>query len=117
LFRLAASLSHPGFGDLALQTLCTSPSFAAQAALAKQRDFTEPFFLDDDSKSSIWGRWPRRAGSRSLAAGAFYHLMGAGQDKGLAVKRAVSFSATTQDKEFSPSARRQRERPSHAGER
>lgn len=80
-----------GFGDLGVADIVHLTGLSpAQATLAKQRDFTEPFFLDDDSRIVDLGTMAEASGFKITRGGRFYHLMGAGQDKGLAVKRAVS---------------------------
>jgi mannosyl-3-phosphoglycerate phosphatase len=80
-----------GFGDWDVADLVRRTGLSsAQAALAKQRDFTEPFVLEDDSRIVDLEAMAEASGFKITRGGRFYHLMGAGQDKGLAVRRAVS---------------------------
>jgi len=80
-----------GFGDLGIADIVRLTGLSpAQAVLAKQRDFTEPFFLDDDSRVVDLEAIAEACELKVTRGGRFYHLMGAGQHKGLAVKQAVS---------------------------
>jgi mannosyl-3-phosphoglycerate phosphatase len=80
-----------GFGDLSpsdIQRLANlSPR---QAALAQQREFSEPFLMDDDHDVPDLQALAARNGFKITRGGRFYHLMGAGQDKGIAVRRAAA---------------------------
>jgi mannosyl-3-phosphoglycerate phosphatase len=80
-----------GFGDLSAEDLQRLSGLSlAQAGLAKQREFTEPMLLDDDARISDLRSIAEASGFAIVRGGRFYHLMGSGQDKGVAVKRAVS---------------------------
>ena len=57
-----------------------------RAALAKKRDFTEPFLLEEPSVLPALTERAEQAELRVVRGGRFYHLTGAGQDKGLAVR-------------------------------
>jgi mannosyl-3-phosphoglycerate phosphatase len=80
-----------GFGDLKaeeVQRLTGLPS--QQVALAMQREFTEPFIIDDESKIIDLQSMAAARGFKIVRGGRFYHLIGAEQDKGRAVSLAVS---------------------------
>jgi mannosyl-3-phosphoglycerate phosphatase len=62
----------------------------AQARLAKQREFTEPFLISDDLKISGLRAIAEASGLTITRGGRFFHLMGSEQNKGVAVDRTVS---------------------------
>lgn len=57
--------------------------------LAKQRDFTEPFLLEDETKLEELERLAEGYQLKITQGGRFYHLMGELQDKGIAVRETV----------------------------
>ena len=59
------------------------------ADLAKQRDFTEPFILKDESKLKALEKIAFEYGIKITKGGRFYHLIGINQDKGRAVSETV----------------------------
>jgi mannosyl-3-phosphoglycerate phosphatase len=61
-----------------------------QAGLAMQREFTEPFIIDDESKILDLQRISEAQGFKIVRGGRFYHLIGAHQDKGRSVRLASS---------------------------
>lgn len=80
-----------GFGDLKadeVERLTGLPR--KQAVLAMQREFTEPFIIADDSNIIDLQPLAEAEGFKIVRGGRFYHLIGAGQDKGRAVRLAVS---------------------------
>jgi mannosyl-3-phosphoglycerate phosphatase len=80
-----------GFGDLGVKDIERLSGLSpAQAGLAKQREFTEPFLLDDDGSYFDLLAAAEASGFTITRGGRFYHLMGAGQDKGVAVRRSLS---------------------------
>jgi mannosyl-3-phosphoglycerate phosphatase len=88
---LRPGLNIRGFGDLSVEDIeRLSGLTAAQAGLAKRREFTEPFLVDDDRIISDLQALAEAAGFTITRGGRFHHLMGAGQDKGIAVRRAAS---------------------------
>lgn len=77
-----------GAGDLSLEELVDLTGLTpGQARLAKEREFTEPFLLDDDTKLEALREEALAAGLAITRGGRFHHLIGAGQDKGRAVMR------------------------------
>ncbi|CAA6823786.1 MAG: Mannosyl-3-phosphoglycerate phosphatase [uncultured Sulfurovum sp.] len=56
---------------------------------AKQRNFTEPFLLKDDSKLEELQRLAQGYQLKVTQGGRFYHLMGELQDKGVAVTETI----------------------------
>lgn len=80
-----------GFGDLSVEDIERLSGLSpAQAGRAKQREFSEPFLIDDDSKMSGLHALAEASGLTITRGGRFYHLMGSGQDKGLAVRRTAA---------------------------
>jgi len=57
--------------------------------LAKQRDFTEPFILQDETKLNALKKLAQSYGLKITQGGRFYHLMGASQDKGISVLKTI----------------------------
>lgn len=57
--------------------------------LAKQRNFTEPFLLHDESKLEELEILARGYELKITKGGRFYHLMGELQDKGIAVRETI----------------------------
>jgi mannosyl-3-phosphoglycerate phosphatase len=87
LAGLPDALRVRGFGDLTEQELAALAGLTpAQAALAKQRDFTEPFLLEDAAVLPRLEGRAVQAGLQVVRGGRFHHLIGAGQDKGRAVR-------------------------------
>ena len=59
------------------------------ACLAKQRNFTEPFILNDEFKLKSLKVLASKYGIKITKGGRFYHLIGINQDKGIAVKKTI----------------------------
>lgn len=55
------------------------------AKLAKEREFTEPFIIEDESKIPALEREALKYGIKITKGGRFYHFIGINQDKGKAV--------------------------------
>lgn len=90
LESLPAELGARGFGDWSVEEVARRTGLPLErAALAKRRDFTEPFVLDDPDRLPEVERLARAAGLRITRGGRFLHLMGAGQDKGRAVELVI----------------------------
>lgn len=79
-----------GAGDLSVEELVNLTGLTPeQARLAKQREFTEPFLLDDDAQLAALREEAMAAGLKITRGGRFHHLIGIGQDKGEAVRRVM----------------------------
>ncbi|WP_304544045.1 HAD-IIB family hydrolase [Sulfurimonas microaerophilic] len=59
------------------------------ASLAKQRDFTEPFVIEDPAKIQELEVLAESYDLKVTQGGRFYHLIAKGQDKGVAVKETT----------------------------
>ena len=81
-----------GFGDLSVEEVAHLTGLpAAEALLATQREYDEPFILEDEGVA--WDRLCAAAaaqGLRCTRGGRFYHLMGA-NDKGIASRMLMSW--------------------------
>jgi mannosyl-3-phosphoglycerate phosphatase len=91
LQALPPGFSIRGFGDLSVEDVGRLSGLApGQVSLAKQREFTEPFLIEDDLKLADLRSLAEAAGFTITRGGRFHHLMGLGQDKGVAVRRAAA---------------------------
>jgi len=97
--RLKERFHLIGFGDLNAEEIeLLSGLPLEQAALAKEREFTEPFMIDDESRIPEMDRIALSDGFKITSGGRFFHLTGAQQDKGRAVRLCASvFSQNTGD--------------------
>ena len=79
-----------GFGDMTVEEVAAQTGLStAEARLAKQREFDEPFLLTDGVLTLEQLRAPLEVrGLRCTRGGRFYHLMGA-NDKGTASSRLI----------------------------
>ena len=67
--------------------------------LTKQRDFTEPFILKDETKLNELKKLAHKYGLKITQGGRFYHLMSELQDKGIAVIKTIElFEALYQER-------------------
>lgn len=79
-----------GFGDLSVEDIARLSGLPLeQAELARRREFTEPFVLHDGARISELRTRAEASGLAITRGGRFHHLMGSGQDKGLAVRKAL----------------------------
>jgi mannosyl-3-phosphoglycerate phosphatase len=75
------------FYDMPLEQLMERTGFdKEQAALAKEREFSEPFLLRDELQLEKLRKSAEDEGFSILKGGRFYHCVGADQDKGRAVR-------------------------------
>ncbi len=78
--------SIQGFGDMALDEIIALTGLPEEAAeRARQRDFSEPFIFLAEPRLEKLQEEAGAHGLQVVRGGRFFHLMGAGQDKGLAV--------------------------------
>jgi len=76
-----------GFGDLADKEVALFCDFSEEEAkLAKQREYDEPFFLEDKNHLPKIEERAARANLQITKGGRFFHLMGK-NDKGKAIRR------------------------------
>ncbi len=79
------------FSDMKVEDVMEYTGFDyASAAIAKSRDFSEPFLPKDEEKLTALEKIAELSGLKILKGGRFYHLVGIAQDKGVAVKKVLS---------------------------
>lgn len=89
--RVKAGFNIQGFGDLSVEDIERLTGLPPQqASFARQREFTEPFLMEDEAGVIDLQRVAEAGGFKITRGGRFYHLMGSGQDKGIALGRAIS---------------------------
>jgi mannosyl-3-phosphoglycerate phosphatase len=87
-----------GFGDLSAEEVARRSGLSTEAALlAKEREFTEPFVVDDRRRIPDIIREAASAGLTVTSGGRFFHVAGSRQDKGRAVSRCTSIFAENTD--------------------
>ena len=78
-----------GFSDMSIEEVTKYTGLDLEnAKLSKQRDFSEPFLLEDDSVLENLQNLALTYNIKITKGGRFYHLIGEFQDKGKAVKKA-----------------------------
>jgi len=79
-----------GFADMAPEEVRGLTGLSGPAALlALQREYDEPFLVEDDAAAATLSRAAEARGLQLSHGGRFHHLMG-GSDKGLAVRTLLS---------------------------
>ena len=79
-----------GFGDMSVREIAELTGLSpAQANLAQQREFTEPFLPAPDTDIAALEKMAAARGLQITRGGRFHHLIGRRQDKGAAVKIAA----------------------------
>jgi mannosyl-3-phosphoglycerate phosphatase len=85
--RFGAEFEIRGFGDMTSGEIARLTGLPLeQAALAGEREFTEPFVMNRPEALRDLEAKASAAGLKVTRGGRFHHLIGAGQDKGLAVR-------------------------------
>jgi mannosyl-3-phosphoglycerate phosphatase family protein len=86
--------THPrGFADMTSREVRQRTGLRGDAArLAMEREFDEPFLLDDDDDAATLTRAARKRGLRVTRGGRFFHITG-DTDKGEAVQRLLALYA------------------------
>lgn len=76
-----------GFGDMTTEEITGITGLSPdKAVLARQREFTEPFLMERPDGIGPLSDLAKAEGLKVTRGGRFHHLMGAGQDKGKAVR-------------------------------
>ncbi|NUM79164.1 HAD-IIB family hydrolase [bacterium] len=79
--------SIEGFGDWPVGRICELTGLSREeAALAREREFTEPFLLKNENDLPALEKEANRANLKIAQGGRFFHLIGKEQDKGRAVE-------------------------------
>lgn len=78
-----------GFGDMPPEEISALSGLTIEESiLAKNREFTEPFVMEDISKLPEMKQMAKAQGFKLTRGGLFFHLIGEAQDKGKAVRIA-----------------------------
>ena len=79
-----------GFGDMTVAEIAEIAGLSEiEAERAKRREFTEPFLAENEEDIPEIEKLARLEGFKITKGGRFHHLIGRGQDKGLAVKKCI----------------------------
>ena len=88
LEEVMKDFSIRGFGDMTVEEISRRTGLTPdKAALAKMREFTEPFVMEHESDLPALERVAHLKGLMITRGGRFFHCMGFGNDKGEAVTR------------------------------
>ncbi|MEI6865196.1 HAD-IIB family hydrolase [Flavicella sp.] len=80
-----------GFSDMSIEKVMELTGLSKENAKAsKQRNFTEPFVLENNSCLENLEKLAVKHHLKITKGGRFYHLIGEQQDKGKAVKKCIS---------------------------
>lgn len=87
--KSAPAFGIQGFGDLTAEEVGRLAGLSPEkAALARQREFTEPLLIPEDTDFRLLVDRAGQEGMKVLKGGRFHHLVASRQDKGEAVKIA-----------------------------
>ena len=90
LERVRVRFGIRGFGDMTHAEIAGRTGLPVErAALAGEREFTEPFIMERPDDFGPFSDAAANEGLKVTRGGRFCHLMGIGQDKGKAVQMAV----------------------------
>lgn len=85
--KVAATFGIRGFGDMAPAEIAALTGLSLEkASLAKEREFTEPFLMEESDKLRPLAEAASAEGLKVTRGGRFHHLIGVDQDKGVAVR-------------------------------
>jgi mannosyl-3-phosphoglycerate phosphatase len=84
-----------GFGDWSVAEIAARTGLPLEtAAMARMREFTEPFLIEDPRRIEELAAVAEPQGLQITAGGRFFHLIGIRQDKGRAVRRCTEIFAS-----------------------
>lgn len=87
-----------GFGDMETEEVAALTGLGPEdAAMAKAREFTEPFILENETHLERLSRLALESGFSLTRGGRFYHLKKAHSDKGVAVRTLIGLYAGSAD--------------------
>ena len=79
-----------GFSDMDIEEVSELTGLdTSSATLAKQREFTEPFIMEDTHRLEKLKNLASTYKIKITQGGRFFHLIGEKQDKGIAVKKSI----------------------------
>lgn len=80
-----------GFNDMSIEEIIKYTGLSQEnATMSKNREFSEPFIMEDDSLAPLLEREAAIYGLKITKGGRFFHCIGAAQDKGKALEIAQS---------------------------
>ena len=89
-----------GFGDMTAVEIADLAGLSdIDAERARCREFTEPFLAENESDIAEMERMARNDGFKITKGGRFFHLIGIGQDKGIAVKKVIDIFQKKENRE------------------
>lgn len=98
--RMTPRFRIRGFGDMSVKEIADITGLSLEKAmLAREREFTEPFLIGDESDIEEMGYLAAEEKMKIVRGGIFYHVIGVHQDKGEAVKIARSVVKRNTDEE------------------
>jgi mannosyl-3-phosphoglycerate phosphatase len=90
-----------GFGDLSVEEIELLTGLSQeQCVMAKQRDYTEPFLMEEKTKIDELTQVAASRGFKITTGGRFFHLIGIQQDKGRAVRLCAEIFDSNTDGEI-----------------
>lgn len=90
--RYAKTVAMRGFSDMSAEEIAACTNLpVGQAADARERLFTEPFILEDESALDALRELADRDGLSVVQGGRFYHLITRGQDKAAAIRYLIKY--------------------------
>jgi len=90
-----------GFGDMEVQEVMELTDLPhEQAREAKERLFSEPFVLENESDFVRLKQHAKKDGLDIVKGGRFNHLITLGQDKSVAVKKLIEFHENNEQKPY-----------------
>ncbi len=89
-----------GFGDMTAAEIADLAGLSdIDAERARCREFTEPFLAENESDVAEMERMARNDGFKITKGGRFFHLIGIGQDKGIAVEKVIDIFQEKENQE------------------
>ena len=102
--RFGSRFGIRGFGDWSIDEIAARTGLPPDnAELAGQREFSEPFVPGPGANMDALRALAAEHGLKITRGGRFYHLIGAGQDKGAAVRTTREIFAGTWEAALCPS--------------
>ncbi len=99
--RRETSWDLVGFGDLSIEAIIRYTGLPETVARrAQKREYSEPVLRNPDVDPGVFDQRARTFGMRVLEGNRFYHLIGAGADKGVAVQWFRSLFGLPERKEL-----------------
>lgn len=88
--RMSSRYKIKGFGDMTVAEIAEITGLSeTEAERARLREFTEPFLAENEEDVPEIEKLARLEGFKITKGGRFFHVIGSGQDKGLAVKKCI----------------------------